>query len=78
MRYVVYPTITYNYSKLDYSPPTDGLIMATLSIASNSSDGLVIWRDADNPIIQKHMENRQDKLYLLDISNSKVQRIADK
>ncbi len=77
MRYVVYPTITYNYSKLDYSPPTDRLIMATLSIASNSSDGLVIWRDADNPVIQKHMENRQDKRYLLDISNSKELQIGD-
>ena len=77
MRYVVYPTITYNYSKLDYSPPTDRLIMATLSIASNSSDGLVIWRDADNPVIQKHMENRQDNRYLLDISNSKELQIGD-
>ena len=77
MRYVVYPTITYNYSKLDYSPPTDRLIMATLSIASNSSDGLVIWRDADNPVIQKHMENRQDNRYLLDISNSKELQIDE-
>ncbi len=77
MRYVVYPTITYNYSKLGYSPPTDRLIMATLSIASNSSDGLVIWRDADNPVIQKHMENRQDNRYLLDISNSKELQIDD-
>jgi hypothetical protein len=77
MRYVIYPTITYNYSKPDYSPPTDRLIMATLSIASNSSDGLVIWRDADNPVIQKHMENRQDKRYLLDISNSKELQIGN-
>ena len=51
--------------------------MATLSIASNSSDGLVIWRDADNPVIQKHIENRKDKRYLLDISNSKELQIGD-
>ena len=51
--------------------------MATLSIASNSSDGLVIWRDADNPVIQKYMENRQDMRYLLDISNSKELQISD-
>jgi hypothetical protein len=75
IRYVVYPTITYNYSKLEYDPPTDRLIMATLSIASNSSDGLVIWRDADNPIIQKHLENRHDIHYLSDISNSKELQI---
>ena len=77
MRYVVYPTITHNYSKLDYSPPTDRLIMATLSIASNSSHGLIIWRDADNPIIQEHMENRHDEQYLSDISNSKDVQISD-
>jgi hypothetical protein len=77
MRYVVYPTITYNYSKLDYSPPTDRLIMATLSIALNSSDGLIIWRDTDNPVIQEHMENRYDEQYLSHISNSKDAQISD-
>ena len=70
-------TITYNYSKLDYSPPTDRLIMATLSIALNSSDGLIIWRDADNPVIQEHMENRHDEQYLSNISNSKDVQISD-
>jgi restriction endonuclease S subunit len=77
IRYIVYPTITYNYSKLDYSPPSDRLIMATLSIASNSSDGLIIWRDLDNPVIQEHMNNRHDKQYLSDISNSKEKQISD-
>lgn len=77
LRYVVYPTITYNYSKLDYSSPTDRLIMATLSIALNSSDGLIIWRDADNPVIQEHMENRHDEQYLSNISNSKDVQISD-
>jgi len=77
IRYVVYPTITYNYSKLDYSPPTDRLIMATLSIASNSSNGLIIWRDLDNPVIQEHMENRHDKQYLFQIYNAKEKQIGD-
>jgi hypothetical protein len=77
IRYVVYPTITYNYSKLDYDPPTDRLIKATLSIASYSSDGLVIWRDADNPVIQQHLENRHDKDYFSDISSSKESQIDD-
>ena len=77
IRYIVYPTITYNYSKLDYNPPSDRLIMATLSIASNASDGLIIWRDVDNPVIQEHMNNRHDKQYLSDISNSKERQISD-
>ena len=77
IRYIVYPTITYNYSRLDYSPPSDRLITATLSIASNSSDGLIIWRDVDNPVIQEHMNNRHDKQYLSNISNSKEKQISD-
>jgi len=77
MRYIVYPDITYNYSRLDYSPPTDRLIMATLSIASKSSQGLVVWRDLDNPVIQEHMRYRHDKQYLLDISNSKQAQIKE-
>jgi len=75
IRYIVYPTITYNYTRLDYSPPTDRLIMATLSIALNSSDGLIIWRDLDNPVIQEHMKNRLDKQYLSNISNSREVQI---
>jgi len=77
MRYIVYPTITYNYSRLDYSPPTDRLIMATLSIASTSSHGLIVWRDLDNPVIQEHMKYRHDKQYLLDILNSKQAQIKE-
>jgi hypothetical protein len=76
IRYIVYPTITYNYSRLDYSPPTDRLIMATLSIALNSSDGLIIWRDLDNPVIQEHMKNRHDKQYLSNISDSREVQIS--
>ncbi|CAN5562492.1 hypothetical protein BH18THE1_BH18THE1_09010 [soil metagenome] len=77
MRYIVYPTITYNYSRLDYSPPTDRLIMATLSIASKSSNGLIVWRDLDNAVIQEHMKYRHDKQYLLDISNSEQAQIKE-
>jgi hypothetical protein len=76
IRYIIYPTITYNYSKLDYSPPTDRLIMATLSIALNSTDGLIIWRDLDNPVIQEHMKSRHDERYLSDISDSREVQIS--
>ena len=77
IRYVVYPTITYNYSELHYDPPTDRLIRATLSIASNSSDGLVIWRDANNHVIEEHLENRHNNRYLSNISNSKELQIDE-
>ena len=77
IRYVVYPTITYNYSKQGYNPPTDQLIQATLSIASNSSDGLIIFRDTDNPVIQEYLANQDNKEYLGKISKMKELQIND-
>lgn len=78
IRYVVYPTITYNYSRQGYSPPTDRLIMATLSIASNSPvDGLIIWRDIDNPVIQEYLINLDNTQYLSEISKMRDLQIKD-
>ena len=77
IRYVVYPTITYNYSKQGYSPPTDQLIQATLSIASNSADGLIIFRDTDKPVIQEYLANQDNKEYLGKISKMKELQIND-
>jgi hypothetical protein len=77
IRYVVYPTITYNYSKQGYNPPTDQLIQATLSIASNSADGLIIFRDMDKPVIQEYLANQHNKEYLGKISKMKELQIND-
>ena len=77
IKYVVYPIITHNYSRQDYSPPTDRLIMATLSIASNFSNGLVIWRSIDSPIIREYMANRDNKQYLSELSTMKELQIKD-
>ncbi|HEX2408869.1 MAG TPA: hypothetical protein VHJ38_16835 [Nitrososphaeraceae archaeon] len=77
IRYVVYPTITYNYSRQGYNPPTDRLIQATLSIASNSADGLIIWHDIDKPIIQEYLDNQDNKKYLAKISKMEELQIND-
>jgi hypothetical protein len=77
IRYVVYPTITYNYSRQGYSPPTDQLIQATLSIASNSANGLIIFRDTDKPVIQEYLVNQDNKKYLGKISKMKELQIND-
>ena len=77
IRYVVYPTITYNYSRQGYNPPTDQLIQATLSIASNSADGLIIFRDTDKPVIQEYLANQDNKEYLGKISKMKELQIND-
>jgi hypothetical protein len=77
IKYVVYPTITYNYSRQGYSPPTDQLIQATLSIASNSADGLIIFRDTDKSVIQEYLANQDNKEYLGKISKMKELQIND-
>ena len=77
IKYVVYPTITYNYSRQGYNPPTDRLIQATLSIASNSADGLIIWRDIDKPVIQEYLANQDNKEYLGKILKMKESQIHD-
>jgi hypothetical protein len=77
IKYVVYPTITYNYTRQGYNPPTDRLIQTTLSIASNSADGLVIWRDTDKPVIQEYLNNQNNKEYLANISKMKQSQIND-
>jgi hypothetical protein len=77
IRYVVYPTITYNYSRQGYNPPTDRLIQATLSIASDSADGLIIFRDTDKQVIQEYLVNQDKKKYLGKITKMKELQIND-
>jgi hypothetical protein len=77
IKYIVYPTITYNYSRQGYNPPTDHLIQATLSIVSNSADGLIIWRDTDKPVIQQYLADQDNKEYLGKISKMKELQMND-
>jgi hypothetical protein len=57
IRYVVYPTITHNYTRQNYSPPSDQLVLSTLSIASRTVDGIIIWHKIDSPVIQEYLRN---------------------
>ena len=77
IKYVVYPTITYNYSRQGYNPPTDRLVQATLSIASNYADGLIIWRDIDKPVIQEYLDNQNNKEYLGKISKTRELQVNE-
>jgi hypothetical protein len=69
IRYIVYPTITYNYSRQNYDPPSARLVMATLSIASETADGILIWRKIDNHVVEDYLSNHHDDAkYLSKIS----------
>ena len=77
IKYVIYPKMTYNYSRQGYNPPTDRLIQATLSIATNYSDGLIIWQDIDKLVIQEYLINKDNKKYLAKISKIEKLQIND-
>lgn len=57
IKYIVYPTITHNYTRQHYSPPSDRLVISTLSIASRTVDGILIWHKIDSPVIQEYLKN---------------------
>jgi hypothetical protein len=63
-RYIVYPTITYNYTRQGYDPPSDRLVMATLSIATRLVDGIIVWHKIDSHVVQDYLSYREDASYL--------------
>ncbi len=77
IRYVVYPTITYNYSRYNYSPPSDRLVMATLSIATKVADGILMWREIDSHVVEDYLSNHDDQKYLSKISKIEKLQIRD-
>jgi hypothetical protein len=76
-RYIVYPTITYNYTRQGYDPPSDRLVMATLSIATRLVDGIILWHKIDGPIVQDYLLYRENPDYLHAIHVMEQLQIAD-
>ena len=76
-RYIVYPTITYNYTRQGFDPPSDRLVMATLSIATRSVDGIILWHKIDGPIVQDYLSHRTNPDYLQAIYIMEQLQIAD-
>jgi hypothetical protein len=77
IRYVVYPTITYNYSRQNYNLPSDRLVMATLSIATKVADGILLWREIDSHVVEDYLSNHDDHKYLSKISKIEKLQIRD-
>lgn len=76
-RYIVYPTITYNYTRQGYDPPSDRLVMATLSIATRLVDGIIIWHKIDSHLVQDYLNYRENTSYLDEIYVMERLQIAD-
>jgi hypothetical protein len=76
-RYIVYPTITYNYSRQGYDPPSDRLVMATLSIATRSVDGIILWHKIEGHLVRDYLNYGENPDYLHAIYAMEQLQIAD-
>jgi hypothetical protein len=70
IRYVIYTTRTSSFIEQGYSPPSDRLLLATLSIANkvNGIDGIIAWRNTNNHVMRDYMSNTNNTQYLSFVS----------
>jgi hypothetical protein len=79
IRYVIYTTRTTSFINQDYSPPSDRLILATLSIANKAHgiDGIIAWRNTNNHVMSDYMSNTNNTQYLSFVSMMEDFQIRD-
>jgi hypothetical protein len=79
IRYVIYTTPTTSFIEQGYSPPSDRLILATLSIANKAHgiDGIIAWRNTNNHVISDYMSNINNTQYLSFVSMMEDFQIKD-
>jgi hypothetical protein len=77
IRYVVYTARTSNY--IDNSPPSDRLILSTLSIANESGliKGVIIFRNTNSPVIRDYLSNMNNTEYISLVSMMEKLQIKD-
>jgi hypothetical protein len=80
IRYLIYTAPTSNFLLQGYYPPSDRLILATLSTALESrtvDKGIVIWRNTGNPAIMDYLSNQNNSRYLDSVSLMKELQLKD-
>jgi hypothetical protein len=77
IRYVVYTDRTSNY--IDSSPPSDRLVLSTLSIANGSGvvKDVIIWRNMNSPVIRDYLSNTNNTEYMSFISMMEKLQLKD-
>src|SRR5919199_596370 len=77
IRYVVYTDKTSNY--VDSSPPSDRLVLSTLSIVNGSGvvKGVMIWRNTNIPVIHDYLSNTNDTKYMSFVSMMEKLQLKD-
>jgi len=63
IKYILYVT----KNTFNSNPPSDRLIMATLSIATRAADGIIIYVDTNHNIVQDYLYNRDSPQYMSSI-----------
>jgi hypothetical protein len=58
IKYIVYPV------KSGFNPPSDRLLMATLSIVSRWAEGIIVYVNTEHPVIQDYLQNYKDPKYM--------------
>jgi hypothetical protein len=80
IRYLIYTAPTSNFLLQGYYPPSDRLILATLTTALESiavDKGIVIWRNTGNPAILDYLSNQNNSRYLNFVSLMKDLQLKD-
>src|SRR5947209_3978373 len=69
------PSLNY----IDNSPPSDRLILSTLSIANESGlvKGVIIWRNTNSPVIRDYLSNMNNTEYISLLSMMEKLQIKD-
>jgi hypothetical protein len=77
IRYVVYTDRTSNF--IDSSPPSDRLVLSTLSIANNSGavKGIIVWRNTNSPVIRDYLSNMNNTEYMSFVSMMEKLQLKD-
>jgi hypothetical protein len=70
VKYIVYP-FRDNISK----PLDNNILKSTLFIASRTADGIIIYVDVTNPVIQYYLHNRSNSDYLFIIKETEKARL---
>lgn len=78
IRYVVYSTATSSYIKQGYDLlPSDRLVKATLLISTNTSNGIILWRNIDRNAVIQFLANRHNPQYLESMYTAEKSQITD-
>jgi hypothetical protein len=79
LKFVLYTAKTSNFAEQGYDPPSDRLILATLSIANKTKgiDEIVIWRNTNSHVIRDYLSNINDKQFLSFVSLMEKLQLKD-